>query len=279
MRAAIIHAAGQTPIYGEFRDPFPSAVDETTVLQVLASALSGFSKSRSSGAHYSSAGVFPSVVGAEGVGCLPDGSRFYFVLPQSPFGALAERTLVRTDHCVAVPDHLSDVEAAALANPGLSAWAALMERAHLQPGETVLVNGATGAAGQLAVKLAKHLGAGRVIATGRNETVLRALSQQGADVTFPLDPTPGGGEPRFETRLSAEVERGIDVVIDYLWGHSALAIITAVARSAQEGRAVRFVQVGEASGEPQVLLPGAALRSSAIELIGSGIKVCRCPDS
>lgn len=115
-----------------------------------------------------------------------EGQRVYFVLPETPFGALAEKSLVRKRLCVPVPESLSDVTAAAIANPGMSAWAALVERARLQPGETVLINGATGSAGTLAVQLAKYLGAAKVIATGRNEADLRALLSVGADETIPF---------------------------------------------------------------------------------------------
>jgi NADPH:quinone reductase-like Zn-dependent oxidoreductase len=78
------------------------------------------------------------------------------------------------------------VTAAAIAKPGMSAWAALVERARLQPGETVLVSGATGTAGRLAIQLAKHLGAGKVIGTSRNESELQELLSLGADLTIPF---------------------------------------------------------------------------------------------
>ncbi len=146
MKAAIITAAGKAPVYGDFNEPVASEGSE--IIMVSACALSPFSKSRSSGAHYSSTGQFPSVAGAEGVGRTAEGRRVYFVLPEAPYGALAEKSLVRSNQCVAIPDGLDDVTAAAIANPGMSAWAALVERAHLQPGETVLVNGATGQCGQ-----------------------------------------------------------------------------------------------------------------------------------
>lgn len=98
------------------------------------------------------------------------------MLPVAPFGSMAEQTLVSPAQCIALPDGLSDVTAAAIAVPGMSSWAALTERAKLVPGETVLVNGATGTSGRLAVQIAKHLGAKRVIATGRNVEVLRSLT-------------------------------------------------------------------------------------------------------
>ena len=145
MKAAVIAAAGRTPVYGEFREP--GAREGAELITVSAAALSPFSKSRSAGSHYSSESAFPAVAGAEGVGRTEGGRRAYFVLPEAPFGALAERCLVRAEQCIPVPDEVDDVMAAAIANPGMSAWTALMERAHLRPRETVLVNGATGIGG------------------------------------------------------------------------------------------------------------------------------------
>jgi len=272
MKAGIIKAAGKSPVYGEFNEPFVSEGQE--LITVSASALSQFSKSRSSGSHYSSNGTFPSVAGTDGVGRTADGRRVYFVLPEAPYGALAERTLVRSKQCVAVPDGLDDVTAAAIANPGMSAWAALVERSHMLTGETVLVNGATGTAGRLAVQLAKYLGASRIIATGRNEGELKELRSLGADdmIPFTLHTSNPLGAKHYEQALMAEFAHGIDVVIDYLWGESAKTIIVAIAKSVENAKPVRFVHVGEASREENIELPGAALRSSAIQLMGSGVK-------
>jgi NADPH:quinone reductase-like Zn-dependent oxidoreductase len=272
MKAAIISAAGKLPVYGEFREP--DAQEGMEVISVSASALSQFSKSRSSGSHYSSDGVFPAVAGADGVGRTADGRRVYFVLPETPYGALAEKSLVRHQQCVVIPDSVDDITAAAIANPGMSAWAALVERARLQPGETVLVNGATGSAGRLAVQLAKYLGAGRVIATGRNESEFKALLSLGADAVIPfkLNASDPQGAKQYEQALIAEFTRGIDVVVDYLWGQTAKTIIVAIAKSAKDATPVRFVHVGAASGEQDVEIPSAALRSSAIQLMGSGVK-------
>jgi len=272
MKAAIITEAGKTPICGEFREP--TGCEGKELITVSASALSQFSKSRSSGSHYSSDRQFPSVAGADGVGRTADGRRVYFVLPEAPYGAIAEKSLVRSKQCVAVPDGLDDVTAAAIANPGMSAWAALIERAHVQPGETALINGATGTAGRLAVQLAKYFGAGKVIATGRNESDLQELRSLGADAVIPF--TLGAcyplGAKHYEQVLVAEFAQGIDVVIDYLWGESAKTIIVAIAKAVEDAKPVRFVHVGGASREENIELPGAALRSSAIQLMGSGLK-------
>ncbi len=272
MKAAVIKAAGQAPVYEDFGEPTTS--EDKELIWVTASALSQFSKSRSSGAHYSSDGLFPTVAGADGVGHTADGRRLYFVLPEAPFGALAEKSLARSKRCVEIPDGLADGIAAAIANPGMSAWAALVERARLQPGETVLVNGATGTAGRLAVQLAKYLLAGRVIGTGRNENELQELASLGADavVPFSLGAQHPLGAKHYEIALVSEFAHGIDVVIDYLWGESAKTIIVAIAKAVEDARPIRFVHVGGASREENIELPGAALRSSAIQMMGSGVK-------
>jgi NADPH:quinone reductase-like Zn-dependent oxidoreductase len=272
MKAAIIQKADAKPIYGNFAEPTPAEGAE--IVTVTASALSQFSKSRSSGSHYSSDAEFPVIAGADGVGITADGRRIYFVLPVAPYGALAEKTLVRPKLTVPVPDELDDVTAAAIANPGMSAWAALVERAVLKRGETVLINGATGSAGRLAVQIAKYLGAGKVIATSRNEKELEELKSIGADVIVPFDLGllhPTGGK-QYEEALKAAIADGVNVVLDYLWGKSARTVMAAIVRTIEDATPVRFVHIGGASGEDSIDLPGAALRSSSIQLMGSGLK-------
>jgi NADPH:quinone reductase-like Zn-dependent oxidoreductase len=172
---------------------------------------------------------------------------------------------------------LDDITAAAIAIPGMSAWAAMIERAQLKAGETVLVNGATGTPGRLAVQLAKYLGAAKVIATGRNQQELEELKGLGADITIPfvLGALHPSGTKRFEQALMQEFLSGIDVVVDYLWGESARTIIAAIAKSVEDAKPVRFVHAGGASGEESINLPGAGLPSSAIVLMGSGAKSVR----
>src|SRR5580700_6926827 len=182
MKAAVVTAPGKTPVYSDFDLPVAKAGEE--LISVRASALSNLTKSRASGAHYSSSGIFPAVAGTDGVGRTQDGRRVYFAMPEAPFGSLAEFCPINARRCVDIPDGLDDITAAAIANPGMSAWAGLVERAHLLAGETVLVNGATGTAGRVAVQLARHLGAARVIATGRNLQELEELKQLGADDTI-----------------------------------------------------------------------------------------------
>jgi NADPH:quinone reductase-like Zn-dependent oxidoreductase len=264
MKAALVQSAGQSPVYADFPRPVSSAEDK--LIKVSAAALSPVTKSRASGRHYSSSSQFPFVAGVDGVGQLEDGTWVYFALPEEPHGGMAEFTLVSADRCVALPEGLDYVTAAAIANPGMSSWAAYKERAKLKAGETVLINGATGTAGRLAVQIAKHLGAKKVIATGRNPESLRTLASLGADVTIPLVEDKAAMEGRFREEFAS----GIDVVIDYLWGKSAEALLAARAKVGGRVGPTRYVEVG-AGGGAEISLPGAVLRSSAIELMGSGI--------
>lgn len=258
MKAALVSAPGQNPVWADF--PTPEAGPAEWLVQIHAAALSPLTRARASGTHYSSQGSYPFVAGVDGTGTLPDGRPVYVVLPRAPYGAMAEQTVVAHSHCLILPDGLDPVAAAAVANPGMSSWAALAERARFQAGETVLINGATGASGQLAVQIARHMGAARVIATGRNREALAALN---ADEILVL------GDD-LESQAHAVFAQGVDVVLDYLWGPSAETLLTAAARAAPEVVPIRFVQIGTASGA-DIRLPGAALRSSSLQLMGSGI--------
>jgi NADPH:quinone reductase-like Zn-dependent oxidoreductase len=179
---------------------------------------------------------------------------------------MAEYCIVKKTHCVPLPAALDDVTAAAIAIPGMSSWAALVERARLVKGETVLINGATGVSGRLAVQIAKYLGAGKVIATGRHAQALQSLQALGADVTISLAQDKDALEGEFRTQF----REGIDVVLDYLWGQSAEQLLACATQAAPDAVPIRFVQIGAISG-PTITLPSAALRSTAIELMGSGI--------
>jgi NADPH:quinone reductase-like Zn-dependent oxidoreductase len=264
MKAAVVLGRGRTPVYADFSEP--ELLGGESRIAMTAAAISPVVRSRASGQHYSSSGQFPFVAGIDGVGRLDDGTRVYFVMPRAPHGGMAERVVAPRAHCLRLPDELDDVTAAAIANPGMSSWAALEERARLRAGETVPVNGATGAAGRLAVQVAKHLGARKVIATGRNAEALASVAALGADVTVPLV----DDETTLEERFRREFAQGVDVVLDYLWGKSAERLIIAGAKAGAEAVPIRFVQIGAVSGS-DITLPSAALRSSAIVLMGSGI--------
>jgi len=130
---------------------------------------------------------FPIGVGIDGVGRLDDGGRVHFFLPKAPYGSMAEKVVVPSSQCTTVPDGLDDITAAAIAIPAMSSWVALKDRANFTVGETVLVNGATGTSGRLAVQVAKYLGAKKVIATGRQAATLQSIKPLGADETILLN--------------------------------------------------------------------------------------------
>lgn len=265
MKAAVVQARGRTPVFTDFEDPTPA--DGEALVTVAAAALSQLTRGRASGAHYSSAGTYPFVAGVDGVGRDPAGRRVYFMLPRSPFGGMAECTVVPESQCVPVPDDLDDVMAAALANPGMSSWVALTQRARISQGAHVLINGATGTSGQLAVRIARHLGAAKVIATGRNPTILRKLAETCADRTISLA---AEDADVLDERLEAQFAEGVDIVLDYLYGSSAERILRAASKAGREGVPMRFVQIGSMSGGA-IEVPAAVLRSSGIEMMGSGL--------
>jgi NADPH:quinone reductase-like Zn-dependent oxidoreductase len=181
---------------------------------------------------YSSKAAFPFVPGVDGVGRSSDGRRVYFAFPRFPFGAMAELVPVRAELCVPVPDMVDDTTAAAVANPGLSSWAALTKRAQFVRGESVLINGATGVAGRLAIQIAKYLGAKTVIATGRNRDALALLPALGADVVIPLD----GSEQNPIERFRREIRvHDVGVILDHFWGASAEQVFAAIAGDGSGG--------------------------------------------
>jgi NADPH:quinone reductase-like Zn-dependent oxidoreductase len=262
MKAAVVVEVGHAPVYGDFTDPVPTA--DQDIIRVTAAALSHVTRSRASGTHYSSHGELPFVPGIDGTGVTTAGERVYFFFPEHPYGGMAQLCLVDHQHWVPLPEDLDEKLAAAIAIPGMSSWTALMERAHLRAGETVLINGATGTSGRLAIQIAKHLGAKKVIATGRRPAGdLRAL---GADIAVRLD------EDRdvLEETFKAVFHDGVDIVLDYLWGMSAETLMIAAAKAGPEGVPIRYVEIGSISGSA-IKLPGAALRSSSLQLMGSGI--------
>lgn len=263
MKAAIIDRIGQPPRYGEFADPEPR--NGYTEVEVLAAGLHPLVKALAAGEHYGSTGVLPCVPGIDGVGRLPDGSRAYIGFAPPPYGTLSERTLVPAGTGgVQLPDELDDATIAGFLNPAMGAWLPLTVRAELQPGENVLVLGATGVAGRLAVQFARRLDAGTVVAAGRDRASVAALLGLGTDRTIDL------GESR-ESIEDAVAECGADVVIDFVWGAPAEATLAALGRRGLDNaaRRVRYVQVGESAG-PELTLRAASLRSTGVEILGSG---------
>ena len=267
MKAAIVHAFDQFPKYGDIAAPV--AQDGEVLVSTRAAALSQLVRAQASGKHYSSGKTLPMVPGADGVGLLADGRRVYFAFPRGPIGAMAETVAVKAVQCCEVPATVDDVTAAAIANPGMSSWAALTHRAHLRRGESVLVLGAAGASGRLAIQVARHLGAGRIVATARNRTVEAELRALGADEFIALDQDADALTAAFREQIHAP---GVDVVLDYLWGMPAESFLSAASGhgSGEAARRIRFVNIGSMAGL-SIPLAAGPLRSSGLELMGSGL--------
>ena len=191
MKAAVVNTLGQPPRYEEFAEPLPG--ESEAIVEMQAAGLHPIVKALASGQHYSSKDEVPFIAGVDGVGKLEDGKIAYCLAVRPPYGTMAQRTVVARAKCIPLPEGLDPAQAAAIANPGMSAWLSLKSRAALVAGEVVLVNGATGAAGQLAVQAARYLGARKIIATGRNREVLAML---GADATIALDEPEDRSEER-----------------------------------------------------------------------------------
>jgi NADPH:quinone reductase-like Zn-dependent oxidoreductase len=266
MHAALVENLSAPPRYREI--PPPVANQGEVLLKVRAAALSNLVRSQANGSHYSS-GAPPFTPGNDGVGVAEDGARVYFFSPRAPFGSMAEYTVVSQAMTIPLAADIDDAVAAALGNPGLATWGSLLGRAKLQPGEAVMINGATGIAGKQAIQVAKYLGASKVIATGRNQEALAGLAALGADETISLSQPREDLLRSFRSALHAS---GVQVVLDFLWGPSAEAILAAAAgHGSPHGEPrIRFVQIGSIGGNT-ITLPAQQLRSSGVELLGSGL--------
>jgi len=266
VKAVVLHELGKAPKYQEFEEP--EAREGEALVRVRAASLKPVDQQLASGAHFASPRELPLICGTDGVGDLEDGTRVFFGGPRRPFGAMAERTVAPRAFCFPLPAGLEDDTAAALANPGVSAWVSLTHRAKLAAGETVLILGATGVTGQLAVQIAKLMGARRVVGVGRNEKVLGKLEELGADATIQLDQASDALKEAFLNEMG---HGGFDVILDYLWGGPTEALLAAISNSefATATRETRFVQAGESAGST-IKLPAAVLRSIPLTMMGTG---------
>lgn len=262
MKAAVVNVLGQPPRFQDFSEPTPA--DGEAMVQVRAAGLHPIVKALAAGSHYAGKGEVPMIPGIDGVGTLDDGRRVYFGFARAPWGTMCERTVASLARCLPLPDNIDDLQAAAIANPGMSAWLSIKERAALKPGERILILGATGVAGQLAIQAARHLGASHIVAAGRN---LDALASDKPDAVVSLTQS----EDAIREAFTAEAKQGIDVIIDYLWGRPTELLLEALARcfDPNAARSTRLVEVGESAGKT-ISLPGATLRSIDLKLMGSG---------
>jgi NADPH:quinone reductase-like Zn-dependent oxidoreductase len=264
MNAAVVTSFNEPPHYQQFEVPQPAS-DQEVLVDVLAVGLHPRVRTGAAGAHYTSTGTLPMIPGIDGVGRRPDGRRVYFAADDHVIGTMADQAVVDLRRAIELPDDADVAKVAAAMNPAMSSWMALRRRVPLQSGQSVLVLGATGNAGTMAVQVAKRLGAGRVVGAGRDPARLGALTSLGADEIVPL--TDDGDATG--TALGAAAGEA-DIVLDYLWGKPAQrAIMALLTARSDRSRAMNWIQIGATAG-PTIELPSVALRSANLRLQGNG---------
>ncbi|HIW06139.1 MAG TPA: zinc-binding alcohol dehydrogenase family protein, partial [Candidatus Ignatzschineria merdigallinarum] len=266
MQAAVLSKLGTAPQYQTVS--MAAIKTDKSVVKVIASSLKQLDRAIVAGTHYGSPKqeMLPVVCGTDGVGINAQGEKVYFQTTSSEFGAMAE--YAPTSMMVKIPESLNDNMVAALVNPAIGAWLPLAWRAKMVQGETVLIMGATGDTGKQALAIARILGAKKVIAAGRKRSGLMALA---ADEYIDTEQDDVALLADFQ-RLA---KRGVDIIIDYLWGKPAELMIQAlmtqtlkVDEKAGE-RGIRYVSVGALAGR-DIQLPSGVFRSSFLTLLGSG---------
>jgi NADPH:quinone reductase-like Zn-dependent oxidoreductase len=265
MKAAVIFKTGEMPQYTEFAEPAVNNNNEI-LISVKAAAIKHLDKARASGKHYSAQQETqqPKLIGGDGVGLLPDGTRVYAL---GVSGMIAEKAVIEKDRMVRLPAGIDDAVAAALPNAVAGSAMALLFRAGMKQGDTVLINGATGFTGKVAVQVAKHYGAGKIIVTGRNEETLKELLLLGADETISLK----NDDEQFIARLKEIHDNTpVDIIIDYLWGHTAELILASLQGKGSFTHKTRFISIGGMTGD-KIQLSSQILRSTDLQLAGSGI--------
>jgi NADPH:quinone reductase-like Zn-dependent oxidoreductase len=250
-----------SPIQPRCEDvPTPEATgDDEVVVDVLAAGLHPRVRSQADGSHYTSTDELPLVPGIDGVGRTPDGQLRYFVLPDTTLGSMAEQTVIELRRSIVLPEDSDPVTLAAAMNPAMSSWVALRRRIRFEAGQDVLVLGATGNAGRMAVQTARLFGANQIVAAGRDADRLAELHALGATHTVLLD----------DAELGA-VAGDVDVVVDYVWGEpTATAMAAVVTNRTDRGRPLSWIAIGSVAG-PAAAIPSAALRAARLQIVGSG---------
>ena len=265
MPAAVIHRHAAPPEYVLW--PVPRRGPGQALVQVTAAPISPLDLLCASGTSYFGAPRLPYIPGVQGIGIvmeadmLAPGQRIWFSCDagmKPGDGSMALYCVIDESSALVLPDQVDDDLAAALGLSSIAAWMALTWRGHLQPGEQVLVLGASGAVGQVAVQAAKLLGAGRVIAASRDEAARTRAFSQGADAVVDLS---GNDVDEISKRIATTCEGPLHLIIDPVWGLPAEAAVRVLAT---EGR---LINIGSAAG-PTVRFESAILRSRLHAILG-----------
>jgi NADPH:quinone reductase-like Zn-dependent oxidoreductase len=271
MKAAVIKQAGGVPAYEDFPDPPTDG--EREVVTLVAAGLHPIVRGLASGQHYGSAGGWPLIPGVDAVARTVAGRLVYAGFTEHPYGTFAQRMSVPMT--LPLPDGADPIQVAGGLNPGMSSWMPLRSRAADGPLDTVLVLGATGVAGTLAVQNALILGADQVVAVGRNRQALARL-ESATTTTFALT---GDDHADLAGLRAVLADHRPGTVLDFCWGRPAELSFDALARVGldEDRHSCVYVEIGAAAG-PRAMLPAALLRSTAITIHGSGAGSAKISD-
>lgn len=261
MRAALIEQVGGTPKISQFPEPLDEGESEVVVTVELA-GLNPADIALSEGRFGPPDPTTPYVAGMEGVGRLePDGPLFYFGGATAPFGSFAPLALVKRERLIQLPQGTDSSQALVFGVAGQAGWLSVSWRSGLTAGERVIVLGASGTVGQIAIHAARAGGASRIVGVVRSESGATRAQAAGADATVLLDQA-GEADEGLTERLLEAAEGPAAVVIDMLWGQPALAALAAL------GTGGRLVQVGTSSGQREIEIAAGILGGRGREIRG-----------
>lgn len=265
MKAAVVFEKESIPQYADFPDPTAPKENEMQVA-VKAASIKNLDRAIAGGSHYSVSNEThqPKIIGTDGTGYLENGEKVYFF---SKKGTVAEKVNAEKGFIIPVPDELDFATASALPNAVMGSAMGLKFKAGMKPGDTVLINGATGITGRIAVQVAKLYGAKKIIATGRNEESLQTLLTLGADEIVSLKQQ----DENFKSKImDIHSETPVDIILDYLWGHSIEMLLSALKGNGTFSHKTKLVSVGGMSGDT-IQLSSQILRGTDIQISGSGL--------
>ncbi|MBK5111079.1 MAG: zinc-binding dehydrogenase [Thermoleophilia bacterium] len=265
MRAAVINSYGEPPVVETIERPEPGNGQEAVAIEIA--GLNPVDLAIASGTFDAGQPPVPYVTGREGIGRLESGEMVWFDGAIPPSGSLAGHTVIHTDSGIPVPGGIEPERAIAFGVAGLAAWLSLEWRGRLKEGETVLVLGASGAVGQIAIQAARLLGAGRVVGAARSAAGRQKVAALGADAVIEtaVEPTALADDPAGTAGLTESILEatggGPDLVIDCLWGEPATAAIGAIKPTG------RLIQVGNSAGKLSSVAAGR-LRGALLDIRG-----------
>lgn len=268
MKASVVASPGKVPQYTDVPDP--AVAEGHELVDLVAAGLHPIVRGLASGGHYGSSGTWPMVPGLDAVARRGDGTLVYTGGVTPPDGTFAERMSVPTAFRFPLPEGADPAQVAGGMNPGMASWMPLVSRRGELGGRglgTVLVLGATGVAGDLAVQNAGVLGATAVVAVGRDRTRLARVDRAGVRTVALV------GDHDADAAAIAEALGGTapSTVLDFVWGPVAEAVFAAMSRHGLEEDTadVLHVEIGAAAGATAAL-PAALLRSRHYRVQGSG---------